>query len=53
MNFVYGGCRSNGNNFLTKAECESKCVPGIPTQTGPKMVVPGKNAFEVFEIFMY
>lgn len=24
--FVYGGCRGNANNFLTKSECENQCV---------------------------
>ena len=23
--FIYGGCRGNGNNFKTKAECEALC----------------------------
>ncbi|CAD7082166.1 unnamed protein product [Hermetia illucens] len=23
--FVYGGCDSNGNNFLTRADCEKRC----------------------------
>jgi Kunitz/Bovine pancreatic trypsin inhibitor domain len=23
--FLYGGVHSNGNNFLTKAECDAKC----------------------------
>ncbi|XP_035221980.1 papilin-like isoform X2 [Stegodyphus dumicola] len=23
--FFYGGCRGNGNNFLSKAQCESSC----------------------------
>ncbi|KAL7629998.1 UNVERIFIED_CONTAM: hypothetical protein RMT77_019882 [Armadillidium vulgare] len=23
--FTYGGCEGNGNNYLTKAECEAEC----------------------------
>jgi hypothetical protein len=23
--FIYGGCQGNGNNFETKAQCETTC----------------------------
>lgn len=27
INFNYGGCQGNGNNFFTKKACEYKCAP--------------------------
>ncbi|KAG8198783.1 hypothetical protein JTE90_007093 [Oedothorax gibbosus] len=29
--FIYGGCRGNENNFLTKRRCEKKCLSGSRT----------------------
>nr|CDS31834.1 Papilin [Hymenolepis microstoma] len=26
LEFNYGGCRGNANNFLTKAECKARCI---------------------------
>ena len=28
LEFIYGGCGSNGNNFLSKGACESFCKRG-------------------------
>lgn len=33
--FIYGGCQGNGNNFLTKQECEKRCTCFFPKKTGP------------------
>ncbi|XP_040208267.1 papilin-like [Rana temporaria] len=34
--FIYGGCQGNGNNFLTKEDCERSCqsVCDQPSETG-------------------
>jgi hypothetical protein len=28
--FTFGGCRGNGNNFVTKEECEGTCIMDVP-----------------------
>ncbi|VDN37826.1 unnamed protein product [Dibothriocephalus latus] len=40
VQFVYGGCQSNGNNFETKNECEKRCsrpddICQVKTDPGP------------------
>nr|P0DN12.1 RecName: Full=U-actitoxin-Avd3k; Short=U-AITX-Avd3k; AltName: Full=AsKC8; Flags: Precursor [Anemonia viridis] len=32
--FIYGGCRGNANNFITKKECEKVC--GVRSRDSPK-----------------
>ncbi|KAF8568787.1 hypothetical protein P879_05434 [Paragonimus westermani] len=29
VEFVYGGCRGNGNRFDSREECEDQCARGI------------------------
>ncbi|XP_052103581.1 LOW QUALITY PROTEIN: kunitz-type serine protease inhibitor BmKTT-2-like [Mytilus californianus] len=38
--FVYGGCRGNANNFLTKGECEKSCVTEEFRETGINKCLP-------------
>ncbi|KAL9970277.1 hypothetical protein ACROYT_G022627 [Oculina patagonica] len=33
--FIYGGCRGNGNNFLTLKDCETTCTCYFPKDIGP------------------
>ncbi|XP_068732690.1 papilin-like isoform X2 [Montipora capricornis] len=37
--FIYGGCKKNANNFITKYECDKTCsaerICGLPSETGP------------------
>ncbi|KAL1467819.1 hypothetical protein MTO96_041898 [Rhipicephalus appendiculatus] len=35
--FVYGGCRGNGNNFVSHAACMSACGPSSPVRPRPRM----------------
>ena len=28
LEFIYGGCQGNANNFESKADCEAKCLGG-------------------------
>lgn len=30
IQFIYGGCQGNANNFESMAECEAKCGMGTP-----------------------
>ncbi|KAL1465935.1 hypothetical protein MTO96_043041 [Rhipicephalus appendiculatus] len=35
--FFYGGCRGNGNNFVSHAACMSACGTSGPVRPGPRM----------------
>ncbi|XP_029937974.1 papilin isoform X2 [Myripristis murdjan] len=35
LQFWYGGCHGNNNNFMTIAECKRACQPAAPRQQGP------------------
>ncbi|KAK6733333.1 hypothetical protein RB195_017218 [Necator americanus] len=51
VEFIYGGCRGNENNFRSRRECNLKClwkgVPiatnsaTVPTESSTPMTVPG------------
>jgi hypothetical protein len=28
--FIYGGCGGNGNNYMTKTDCEENCIITSP-----------------------
>lgn len=38
VQFWYGSCHGNSNNFLTRAECQRACQPSAPGQQGPGSV---------------
>ncbi|XP_061452144.1 kunitz-type protease inhibitor 2 [Rhineura floridana] len=49
--FIYGGCRSNGNNFVTEEECLQKCDTGgggeaaeIPSTSQGGAMLPATEA---------
>ncbi|KAG8524418.1 Kunitz-type protease inhibitor 2 [Galemys pyrenaicus] len=41
--FVYGGCDSNGNNYMTKEECLESCV-GVTAKPGDELAPSGSGA---------
>lgn len=43
--FIYGGCKGNGNRFHTKKECESKCGPSQDICLLPKIRGPCSGSF--------
>lgn len=38
--FLFGGCQANKNNFLSKSDCEAKCLKDLTPKTNTKPVLP-------------
>uniref|UniRef100_A0A8C6YIM8 Serine peptidase inhibitor, Kunitz type 2 n=1 Tax=Naja naja TaxID=35670 RepID=A0A8C6YIM8_NAJNA len=39
--FIFGGCKSNANNFISEQDCFQTCIRGEPTKTGLASEVRG------------
>lgn len=44
LRFTYGGCKGNGNNFITKRRCQRRCSR-VPLCLLPQVTGPCRAAF--------
>ena len=53
LDFSYGGCDGNGNNFLTKNDCDSACVVNSSKLPAGCVEDPLKTCFAAFTRFVF
>uniref|UniRef100_A0AAQ5XM50 Papilin a, proteoglycan-like sulfated glycoprotein n=1 Tax=Amphiprion ocellaris TaxID=80972 RepID=A0AAQ5XM50_AMPOC len=44
VQFWYGSCHGNSNNFMTRAECQRACPLPSPSQQGPRPGTPARES---------